>query len=797
MSDKVSPSIVGTEILDEAERIVGGGKHKQMRLIPRVKSESSKQVFHQENKMEELWIVHLSTFPPRKCGIATFTEDLLHSMDDLLAPNVKSKVVAINTLEIVHYNYPRKVIFQINQENEDEYVQVAERLNSTKAVKLVNIQHEFGLFGGNYGAHLISFVNNLTKPMTINFHTVIPNPNEEIWSVVRALAKRAKSMTVMTRRSKTILVEDYGIDEDKIWIIPHGIHSRPYGSSTKTKAALGLENKMVISTFGLLSRGKGIEYVIESLPQVTRQLPNLVYLILGATHPSVLIKEGEDYRNSLIQKVYSLGLAEHVKFYNKYLDRNELLKFLKATDIYISSSLDPNQAVSGTLSYALGMGRPVISTAFAQANEDVTAEVGLLVDFKNSSAFTEAITKLLAEEDLRIQLGRNAYFRTRRMTWPNVALQYAKVFSVCGLGLNQPIEQKTFPKMKLDHLIRLTDSFGIAQFANGIKPDHSTGYTMDDNARALIVCGLYYHKLESELTNAFTLAQKEKVLGLINTYLGFIEFAAGEEGYFENYVRIDKSLDYPSNREANLDDATGRALYSLALTCTIDLLPMSVRMRALRLLESKVRDGISLNSPRAIAHHCKALYQLIKSGKKISDIDCMNILKNNCDQLVSLYKDSNSPEWQWFEIYLTYSNAVIPEALLLGYKVLANTAYLEIGKTTMDFLIRKTFVNGVYMPIGQDGWYHKNGRRSHFDQQPEDVTTMVYALHTLYSITRDEEYKRLMYKAFYWFLGDNSLNQVVYDRNTGGCYDGIGQNAINLNQGAEATISYLLARLAF
>ena len=797
MSDRISPAIVNKQILDEAEKILGEERRKRANLGPGEKPQPGKQGLSQKNKTEDLWVVHLSTFPPRKCGIATFTEDLLHSMDDLLAPNVKSKVVAMNTLEIVHHNYPRKVIFQINQGKEEEYIEVAERLNSIDEVKLVNIQHEFGLFGGEHGSHLISFAKALTKPMTINFHTVLPDPNEELRGVVRSLAERATGITVMTRRSKAILREDYGIDEKKIWVIPHGIHSRPYGSSLQTKAALGLGKKTVLATFGLLGRGKGLEYVIEALPEAAHQYPNFVYLVLGATHPAVLKEEGEEYRNSLVQKVYDLGLAEHVKFYNKYLDRSELLKFLRATDIYISPSLDPNQAVSGTLSYALGMGRPVISTAFAQAKEDVTEEVGLLVDFESPHAFTEAITKLLAEESLRLQLGQNAYFRTRRMTWPNVALQYAKVFSEGSSDLSQPIEQKTFPKMKLDHLLRLTDSFGVAQFATGIRPDFSTGYTVDDNARSLIVCALYYQKLEAELTSTLTMAQKEKVLGLINIYLGFIEFTAGEEGYFENYVRIDKSLDHSLNREVNLDDATGRALYALALTSTISLLPISVRRRAFGLLESKLREGQKLNSPRAIAHYSKSLYRLIRSGKKIDGIEYEALLKSNCDQLVALYKDNNSPEWRWFESYLTYSNAVLPEALLLGYQVLGDTDYLEVGKAAMDFLIGKTFVEGIYMPIGQDGWYHKQGRRAHFDQQPEDVATMVYALQTLSSVTGEEKYQQLMYKAFYWFLGDNSLDQVVYDRNTGGCYDGIGKNAINLNQGAEATLSYLLARLAF
>ena len=414
---------------------------------------------------DKLSVVYLATFPPRVCGIATFTEDLTDAMDEMLAPMVTSRIAAMNASNVLSYHYPRKVIFQINQDNQEEYPETAQRINQMDEVRLVNIQHEFGIFGGQRGAHLIPLVRALKKPVVITFHTVLPDPDEELYRTVRSLAESASAIIVMTNLSRKILSQQYAIPQKKIKVIPHGIHAQPYTLSRRAKMTLGYSDRVVLATFGLINRDKGLEYVIDALPQVVRKFPDFVYTIVGATHPNVLRDEGENYRNFLIKKIYDLGLYDHVKLYNRYFPLSELLHFLEATDIYISTSLEPNQAVSGTLSYALGMGRPVISTAFAQAREVVTDEVGMVVDFRNSPAYAEAILRLLEDEQLRRQLGENAYFRTRNMTWTNVALQYAKVFSEYAPSLTGIIDQKGLPRIKLNHLIHLTDSFGIIQFA--------------------------------------------------------------------------------------------------------------------------------------------------------------------------------------------------------------------------------------------------------------------------------------------------------------------------------------------
>lgn len=761
------------------------------------KTKPEKRSLARKGPAKENWIVYVSTFPPRKCGIATFTEDLTRAMDDLLAPAIKSKIVAMNRDDVAGYHYPRKVILQINQDRDSDYLQAARSLNRREEVRLINIQHEFGIFGGEWGSKLIPFLKALKKPSVITFHTVLPDPSEKLRTVVQALAEYSGAVTVMTQRSKMILQQEYGIAPEKIRVIPHGIHSAPYTTSKQAKKALGFADRTVLSTFGLLGRGKGLEYVIEALPEVVKRFPKVIYLIFGATHPTVLKEEGESYRNGLIQKVHDLGLKDHVKFYNKYFSLNQLLRNLRATDIYISPSLDPNQATSGTLSYALGMGKPVISTAFAQAKEDITDEVGLLVDFRNPPAYTEAICRLLEDEQWQQSLGRNAYFRTRNRTWPNVAIQYSKLFAEHAASMAEIIKRKSFPRIKLDHLIRLTDDFGIVQFAKLTEPDFASGYTLDDNSRALVVISKYLEHLGKASKSISAAQQKRKLWKLAHIYLDFIAFVARPDACFDNYVTPDRTLDHKLNRQSSLEDANARALHALATATISTAMPMSIRRQASRLLKERIVRGCAFDSPRAIAIYAKALAVLLRGRVRAYRADIEQLLREQCDKLVALYRQNSSADWPWFEGYLTYSNAVLPEALLLGYRHIGTAEYLKIGKATLDFLIRESFREGLCLPVGQEGWYPKNGTHNHYDQQPEEVCALIYALRTAYQVTHNKTYLDLMYRAFNWFLGDNTLNQVVYDQTTGGCYDGVERRSINLNQGAESTISYLLARLAF
>jgi len=743
----------------------------------------------QQNKS---WIVCLATFPPRQCGIATFTADLTNAIDQMFGPSVKSKIVAMNLTEVSHLPYPDKVILQISQPREEDYVNVANKLNQLKEVKLVNIQHEFGIFGGEYGSDLLLLLKKLQKPIVTTLHTVLPAPDERMRNIVQAIMKYSKGIITMTHSSREILKKDYGLDPAQIQVIPHGIHHVPYRTSEHAKSALGISHKLILSTFGFLSPGKGIEYVLEAMPSVVEKFPNVRFLIAGVTHPVVLGQEGETYRNFLTKKVHQLGLSNYISFYNTYFDLNKLLQFLEATDVYLSTSLNPNQTVSGTLSYAIGSGRPVISTAFAQAKQDITSECGILIDFKNPQAFTNAIIKLISNNELRLQMGKNAYFRTRHMTWENVARSYMKYFSQFVPELT--LEQRRLPPIRLEHLAKLTDDFGIIQFAKLTEPDLSSGYTLDDNARALIVAALYYKKFRTH-----------SGLRLASIYLNFLYRVAKPDGYFDNYVNSNRAIDKQRNIQENSEDPSARALYALALVSTTQQIPKRLRHQAHSLFEQSFQKNITFSSPRAIAFYIKALNCLLSKwpglrshvGGVGKEPKTLAVLRSCCEQLIILYEKNCSLDWEWFEHYLTYSNAILPEALLLGYKITRERRYLEVSEKTLNFLIEHTFKDRIYIPIGQSGWFPKEGTRQYFDQQPEDTTATVEVLNAMFQVTNRKHYKELANIAFNWFLGDNVLGQVVYDRTTGGCYDGVGEKSINLNQGAESTISYLLARLSF
>ncbi|MFC1947647.1 glycosyltransferase [Chloroflexota bacterium] len=749
------------------------------------------------NESEETSIIYVSTFPPRICGIATFTQDLTSAMDAILAPVVTSKITAMNPGSgVVRYRYPRKVILQINEYNLEDYVSAAKIINKLEQVKIVSIQHEFGIFGGQRGLNIIPFMQAVDKPVVVTLHTVLPDPDEMLCSTVNSLADNSSALIVMTDSSKKILSQDYSIIQDKIKVVPHGIHPQPYNLSRTAKMALGYSDRVVLSSFGLLGRSKGLEYVIEALPQVVRKYPDFVYIIVGATHPGVLAQEGESYRISLIDKIHDLGLYEHVRMYNRYFPLTELLHFLKATDIYISPSLDPNQAVSGTLSYALGMGRPVISTAFSQASELITDNIGILVDFRNPDSYAEAILQLLEDSERRLQMGKNAYFLTRNMTWPNVALQYIKIFAEYAPELEKISQQKSLPMIRFTHLERLTDSFGIVQFANLNRRDISSGYTLDDNARALSATVLYYEKLKKSARGISSEKEKIKLLDLIIIYLEFISFTARDDGHFQNYVNHNREIDNKLNGQVNSNESNARAIYALALAAATTSLPKSVRLRALNLLKARLQAGIQFDSPRALAHCIKSFYVLKSRKVQIDEIANDEMLVNQCNRLVELYQSTKNADWHWFENILAYSNGVMPEALLLAYHITRNEEYLSVGKKTLDFLVKESFIDGIFMPIGQKGWRKRGGIRNHFDQQPEETMSVILALKAGYSATGNDEYRLLMRKVFNWFLGDNTLKQIVYDRTTGGCFDGISKEEINLNQGAESSISYLLARIA-
>ncbi|MBR9704435.1 glycosyltransferase [Candidatus Pacearchaeota archaeon] len=719
-----------------------------------------------------------SNFPPKECGIATFTKNLSAAMDKRFNPKLKSKIIAINE-DGSFYNYPNKVILQVEKSDIETYIEIAKKVNESDNIKIVCVQHEFGIFGGEYGNYIIPFLEAIKKPVVVTFHSVLPGPDEKRKKVVCAIAKRAAAIIVMANIGVEILNKDYGIDRNKIHVVHHGIPNVPYvQDNTEYKKKLKLDGRIVLSTFGLLSRGKGIEYAIKALPPLVKKYPNLLYLVIGETHPAIRKQEGEKYRSELIKLVKKLKIQKNVKFYNKYLSYAEIIDYVIASEIYIASNLEKNQITSGTLIEAMGYGgTAIVSTASIYAKEVLADGRGMPVAIRSPPAYTEAIDKVLSNPDLKKEMERLAYAYSRKATWSNVAYQHLNIFNKV-VKLREEITEK-FPKMKLNHIIKMTDDFGLIQFSKHSTPDILTGYTLDDNARALIFSVLHNKIYKKE--NSGKLTQD-----LVKTYLNFIEYSQEQDGNFKNHHKNEEE-----KTNSHSQDSFGRAIWSLGFTINNSIDPIIVE-RAKRLFDRAFSYIDNLESPRSKAFAITGLYYYYKSTK---DEKILNKLIKFSNDLLNHFNEESSEEWHWFESILTYSNARLPEAMFLAYDITKDEKYLEVANKTLKFLTNLMFIKGEFAPIGQNGWYNRNGERAFFDQQPLDVSSITTAYLTAHKITEEKEHLNNAIIAFNWFLGKNHLKQMMYDETTGGCYDGLGKHSVNLNQGAESTVSYYLARM--
>lgn len=725
-------------------------------------------------------ILYVSSYPPRECGIATFTKDLTAAIDKELNPAIKSKILAINANGTSIYNYPKKVILQINETDMEDYLNRANEINKMSHIKLVNIQHEYGLYDGEWGSYLLPFLELLNKPIITTFHTVLPNPDKNMKKITQAIAQKSNGLVVMTKSAAKLLEEVFGVPRKKIFVIPHGVHHIPFPSKSKAKEKLNLAGHTILSTFGMLNRDKGIEYAIEALPEIVAKYPDVLYLVIGATHPVVRREQGEGYRNMLKKLVYKLSLKDHVKFYDKYLSLEELIDYLKATDIYISPTLNPLQAVSGTTSYALSCACPIIATS-TQYNKDVLDDGrGILVDFENSEQIRGGLEFMLSDVKRRKEMGKNAYFYSRHMTWQNVAISYFKTFN--NYAKIQPRYKDKLPPINLSHIKHMTTDFGMIQFANHTKPDIHSGYCLDDNVRALLACYLLYRNRPSE-----------SLEHLMKIYFKFIKFAQKPNGKFHNFISYNKFF----TDESESDDSFGRTIWVLGTILGRDKLPDDLIRQAEKMFGKAIKWSTDLKSLRAVSFAILGLSEYYEKAKepKISDL-----VVKLADILVKQYEKEacveDGHDWKWFENCFTYSNSKLPEALFRAYSLTKNKIYLHVAEESLEFLSSITFEKDYFSPIGQNGWYFRQGKRSYFDQQPEDTASMVEVLMTAYKVTKKKVYLANAKNCFEWFLGKNHLNQMIYDELTGGCYDGVGQHSLNFNQGAESTLSYLLARIA-
>lgn len=718
-----------------------------------------------------------SNFPPKECGIATFTRNLSNAMDKRFNPKLKSKIIAINDESNI-YNYSDKVILEVNKNDIETYIEIAKRVNEKENIKIVCVQHEFGIFGGEYGNYIIPFLEAIKKPVVVTFHSVLPDPDEKRKKVVCAIAKRAAAIIVMAKIAVDILNKHYGIEKNKIFVVHHGIPNVPFcENNIAFKKKLKLDGKIVLSTFGLLSRGKGIEYAIKALPALVKKYPNLLYLVLGETHPAVRKQEGEAYRNELINLVRKLKLQDHVKFYNKYLSYAEIIEYVIASDVYLATNLEKNQITSGTLIESMGYGKAIVSTASIYAQEVLSEGRGITVEIKNPDAYSEAIDKLLSNPELKKEMERLSYAYSRLATWPNVAYQYLNIFNKI-VKLREETTDK-FPRIKLDHIINLTDDFGMIQFCKHSTPDKTSGYTLDDNSRALIISVLHNRLYNKEALGEIT-------GNLAKTYLKFIEISQEEDGNYKNNHKNEEE-----KLNSHSQDSFGRTIWSLGFAINKSLDPLIVE-KARKLFDRSFNYIDKIESPRAKAFLIIGMYYYFKSS---GDEKILIKIKKLADDLASHYDKESSADWNWFESYLTYSNAKLPEAMFLAYEAIKDEKYLDIAKKTLNFLTNLMLIEGEFSPIGQNGWYKRNGERAFFDQQPLDVSSMTTAYLTAHSITKEPEYYNKAILSFNWFLSKNHLKQMIYDDTTGGCYDGLGKHTVNLNQGAESTVSYHLARI--
>jgi len=724
-------------------------------------------------------VLLVTSYPPRECGIATYSQDLFHALEEQFEHSFEVQVCALETGSMNYPSYPEEVTYKLKTDQAIEYAGLANKINQNDRIDLVVIQHEFGLFQTGDDTTFLKFIQAIEKPVATVFHTVLPNPDGKRKALVRNIGLFSDSIIVMTNHSAEILKTEYAVPPKKITIIPHGTHLVHHLDKEALKQKYHLKGRTILSTFGLLSSGKGIDTTLDSLPRIITQNPHVIFLIIGKTHPGVVAAEGEAYRESLKSKIKALNIEDHVLFINEYLSLKDLLEYLQLTDIYLFTSLDRNQAVSGTFSYAMSCGCPIISTPIPHAQEFLNEETGVIVDFNDSDQLASAVNRLLEDEPLRNSYRINGLERIASTAWENSSLAHVALFQ--ELIPDKIQLQYSLPDINLSHFSKLTTRFGMIQFSKINQPDINSGYTLDDNARAMIASSMYY---EATLDGASLVA--------IQTYLKFIEFCQQPEGDFLNYVDQDHQFT-PQNEEVNLSDSNGRAIWALGyLISKQTLLPEHFGEKANSILQKALKSIEEMHSPRAMAFTIKGLHY---SNLENNSAEVTAIIKLLADRLVQIYRHESEENWPWFEGYLTYANSVLPEALLYAWKETGDQFYKLVAKESFDFLLSMTFNKTGIKLISNKSWLQKGHKSEEFGEQPVDVAYTILALDQFYETFGDLDYLAKSQIAFSWFLGNNHLSQVIYNPCTGGCYDGLEQKHVNLNQGAESTISYLIARM--
>jgi glycosyltransferase involved in cell wall biosynthesis len=733
-------------------------------------------------------IAFLGAYLPRLCGIATFTHDLCEAVA-VAAPASQCFAGAVND-RIEVYHYPSRVRFELDEKDLDSYRRAADFLNFNNADVLC-VQHEFGIYGGSAGSHLLALLKEVRMPVVTTLHTVLREPNPAQQKVMEELIRRSDRLVVMARKGAEILRETYGVPDTKVDLILHGIPDIPFVDSSIYKAQFGVEGRVVLLTFGLIGPGKGIEYAIEALPEIVKRHPNVVYLVLGATHPHLVAREGERYRLGLERLAEDRGVKEHVIFYNRFVSLDDLKEFIGATDIYVTPYLNQAQITSGTLAYVFGAGKAVVSTPYWHAQELLADGRGILVPFRDPQAIAEGVRAFLDDPGRLQETRENAYQIGREMIWPVVAQRYMESFQRARTerraaprsafaGWTLASRPYALPPLRLDHIVRMSDGTGIIQHATFNVPNFNEGYCTDDNARAFILCDLL-----DELGGR---PPSESLDRLATSYLAFLSAAMNREtGRFRNFMSHGRQWLEHSGSE----DSHARALWA-AGTGAGRSRNEGHRKLSAQLFERGLSVVESFSSPRAWAFALLGIHEYLRPFPGHSIVKALREVLTL--KLIGLWKSCATERWPWFESSATYENARLCQALLLSGQWMPRAEALEIGLKSLGWLasVQKTQA-GHFRPIGSNGFYERDGAHAYFDQQPVEAQAMVSACLEAFRATQDGSWSREAKRAFEWFLGRNDLGLPLYDSSSGGCSDGLHQDRVNENQGAESTLAFHLS----
>ncbi|MBX3563180.1 MAG: glycosyltransferase [Sphingomonas sp.] len=725
-------------------------------------------------------IALIGNFLPRKCGLATFTTDTYNALTRRY-PDLQVDVYAMDD-HPGRYDYPDEVTAAIPQNDRNAYLEAARAIQESGAQALW-VQHEYGIYGGPAGEFLIALIDRLNIPVIATLHTVLERPNPDERRVMEALLRRASRVIVMAEKGREILKRVHGVEDRKVVMIPHGVPDRAFADPALFKPAFGWAGRDVIFTFGLLAPGKGIETMIEAMPAIVAAHPAAHYVVLGATHPNLVAHEGEAYRDRLKALAAERGVAGHVAFIDAFVEHDELIDYLQAADIYATPYHNPAQITSGTLSYAVGVGKAVVSTPYVHATEILDAGHGVLVDFRDSTGFAREIVRLLGDKDARIALSQQAYARGRTMLWPRLAeramSELQQALASRPRRLFKPALDLTVLKPDIAAVERMSDATGMLQHSIYSVPDRRHGYCIDDNARALILMSKI-DDMDETLRDKWT-----------SVYGAFVQYAWNpDQRRFRNFMNFDRTW----CEDVGSEDSNGRALWALGVTAR-DARQQKHRAWASSLFDTTASIALDLGSPRAKAFAMLGAAAMLDAhpGHPL----CREILDRFGGELIQLLDGNRRPEWSWFEIVLAYDNARLPEALLRAGQALGRSEFTSVGLETLEWIVvRQTSPEGRFRAVGTESFGRAYAAPLMFDQQPLEAQATVDACVAAHEVTREARWVEEAMRAYRWYLGVNDLEMPLASPQDGGCFDGLMPHGLNRNQGAESILALQLANCA-